>query len=227
MPRNVLPCPPPTSCPWPPALCRARWDMLAEPTGHRRPSPVRPRYPGWASVASRFPAHLGALHSQITSGRMEAGERLSICRPCPNPGARASPLPPPLSHSAPGHREGMAGGPAGPGPVVISLEPTSLAPWATVFLHFANWERATQVAQGGPGEQQSSWPGQNLPHVGDPSEPSTQPPPSRSLAGIRDPVRRELVPLAEHPQNAARQPVGEAGQLHLGLGGGEGVLAGR
>lgn len=48
----------------------------------------------------------------------------------------------------------------------------------------------------------------------------------RSLAGIRDPVSR-LVPWPSTPRMLPASLWVGAGRLHLGLGGGEGVLAGR
>lgn len=129
------------------------------PAGHPRPSP--PWGPGiqvgpaWPRV-SQHAWELCAPRS--LPGGMEAGERLSVCHPCPNPGARASPLPHPCP-GAPGHREEVwRGGPAEPGPVVISLEPRYRPTRAAVFLHFANWEEQLRLHKEDPGERQSSWP---------------------------------------------------------------------
>lgn len=173
-----------------------------------------------------FPSTPGSSALQVTSGGMEAGERLSVCRPCPNPGARASPLPHPVLVRLGTARRGVAGGVLlSQATVVISLEPHHCPTWAAIFLHFANWEEQLRLHKEDPGNGSHRGRGRDLPHVGDQPTGLHSSLHPRSLAGIRDPVSR-LVPWPSTPRMLpARLWVG-AGQLHLGLGGGEGVLAG-
>lgn len=210
------------ACPWPPALPRACWDTLAEP--HWPPpalAPAGPRYQGRASTASHFPALLGALLSRSLPGRMEAAVGLSVRRACPSPGARAGPLPP--CPAALGHHEEVGGGPAEPGPVLISLEPRYRPTRAAVFLHFANGEEQLRLHKEALREQQSAKAEAGIRRAWVPllSPPFSLCP--HSLACVR-PAASRLVPWPSPPtpRTLPASPWVGAGWLHEAFKGGAG-----
>ena len=97
-----------------------RW---LSPTGRRLPSPPWGPSTRDGPARPRVSQHAWELCTPGSlPGRMEVGERLSVSHPCPNPGARASPLPHPRP-GVPGHREELSGASHGARPCGVSLEP--------------------------------------------------------------------------------------------------------
>ena len=174
--------------------------------------------PGTGQRGLAFPSTPG---SSALPDHFQAGWRW--VNGCPSPTPARTPGPGPALCPTPvlvylGTAKSCRGRPTEPGPVVSRLSPVTAPREQLYFSILQTGKSSSGCTRRPPGNGSHRGRGGNPLHVGDPSEPSIQPPP---LFPCRHQGRSEQTcSLAEPPQNAVRQPVGGGWAAPLGLCGG-------